>query len=106
MVTVDGFDSSALFAQIAARLQESSPAEKEAVLKKAKAVFQFDVKVTWINVEQTRYGTTVDSRFEIEGSCHQGTRLYKGRHCDLCSRRRFRLLGEWKTQWPESLHDW
>jgi hypothetical protein len=45
MVAVDGFDSSTLFSQIASRLQEASPAEKDAVLKKAKAIFQFDVKV-------------------------------------------------------------
>jgi hypothetical protein len=49
MVAVEGFDSSKLFEQIASRLSTGTAAEKDAVLKKAKAIFQFDVKVFQIN---------------------------------------------------------
>ncbi|KAJ3310294.1 hypothetical protein HDV04_005139 [Boothiomyces sp. JEL0838] len=43
MVAVAGYDSSAIFQQIEKGLS-SSPADKDAAIKKTKAVFQFDVK--------------------------------------------------------------
>jgi hypothetical protein len=49
MVEVAGFDSSVLFTQISQTLSTGSASEKEAVIKKAKAIFQFDVKVIEIN---------------------------------------------------------
>ncbi len=44
-VTVDGFESSANFAQMKAGFIGASTAEKEALLKKGKGIFQFDIKV-------------------------------------------------------------
>ncbi|KAJ3270392.1 hypothetical protein HDV01_007858 [Terramyces sp. JEL0728] len=43
MVAVTGYDSSAIFQQIEKGLA-ASPADKEAAIKKTKAIFQFDVK--------------------------------------------------------------
>jgi hypothetical protein len=43
-VAIDGFESSAIFAQIHSSLSGSA-ADKENAMKKVKSVFQFDVKV-------------------------------------------------------------
>jgi hypothetical protein len=45
MVAVDGFESSAVFSQIHTALS-ASQADKESAMKKVKAVFQFEVKVS------------------------------------------------------------
>lgn len=44
-VSVDGFDSSAIFSQMKAALAAASKSDKETLVKKGKGVFQFDVKV-------------------------------------------------------------
>ncbi len=44
-VAVDGFESSAIFTQMKAAFSAASAAEKEALLKKGKGIFQFDIKV-------------------------------------------------------------
>ncbi len=44
-LAVDGFESSSVFTQIHAGLSSASDAEKEQFIRKAKAIFQFDIKV-------------------------------------------------------------
>ncbi|KAI8999579.1 SCP2 sterol-binding domain-containing protein [Gaertneriomyces semiglobifer] len=72
-VEVPGFQSSALFQQIATGIATAPPQQKESVAKKAKAIFQFDVKnaegkvQTWVLDLKSNLGvsTTVGPKPDI-----------------------------------------